>query len=381
MNRMKHMIYILVVLAFLSCRNNTETTTSVNAASKTGQETILSTKIDSVEICKMTSADLRLLRNEIFARHGYIFKSQDLTDYFSKFEWYQQNLTLAEVEKVLTDIDRYNISLIKSIEQEKSESDLTNHSLDLISFSEIYGGVWLPKKYVDGIRKTKSAYLTRDSIPLISELSISKNKLKNDTLFVGSSLNNHEGFGFNIWSPKDAIDYDFSNNIFDWQTEEKYLFKYNLGDTLISIIIENSNENIESKIEFVKVLEPEFITDYGGVGYEYISRKSIIEGNYQVLDSLNNDLGIANFEPKTGQIENFEFGYYTIVTDYVANPSYPSDHIILRLDPEEYSSQKYLCIINRNDTILLYETVEIVTDSTYDFGLSDIIYYMIDKNF
>ena len=39
-------------------------------------------------------------------------------------------------------------------------------------------------------------------------------------------------------------------------------------------------------------------------------------------------------------------------------------------------SQLFACI-----TILLFETEEIVTDSTYDFGLSNIIYYMIDKNY
>ncbi|WP_078775722.1 YARHG domain-containing protein [Fibrobacter intestinalis] len=29
-----------------------------------------------------------ILRNSIFARHGYIFKSEDLKAYFSKFNWY-----------------------------------------------------------------------------------------------------------------------------------------------------------------------------------------------------------------------------------------------------------------------------------------------------
>lgn len=377
---MKHILYILIGLAILSCQNNSEQVSSVIESPKTGQAIILSSKIDSVEICKMTSADLRLLRNEIFARHRYIFKSQELTNYFSKFDWYEPNLTLDQVDKKLTKTDRYNISLIKSVEVDKNESKLRK-PLDLDNFSEIFGGVWLPKEYVNEIEKTKSAYLSQNAIPVISELTISKNNLKNDTLFVGSSLNNHEGYGFNIWNSKQSTEYKFSNNIFEWERERKYIFTYNIADKLISIITKNSNDDIVSQIEFVKVLEPEFVSSYGGVGYEYISRKFIINGKYQILDSLNNDLGIMSFEPKTGQINNFEFGFYTIVTDYMADPSYPSDHVILRLEPEEYSNQKNLSIINRNDTILLYETEEIVTDSTYDFGLTNIKYYLIDKNY
>lgn len=252
--------------------------------------------------------------------------------------------------------------------------------LNLKDFSEIFGGVWLPKKYVNEIEKSKSAYLSQNSIPEISELTITKKDLKNDTLFIGSSLNNHEGYGFNIWNSEPSTEFKFSNNIFDWDQENKYLFNYDLADTSISIIIKNHIDSIKNRIDFVKILGSKFISNYGGVGYEYISRKSIINGDYQILDSLGNSLGIVNFEPKTGKIENFEFGFYTIVTDYVANPCYPSDHIILRLEPEEYSNQKYLSIINRNDTVFLYETKEIVTDSTYDFGLTDIKYYMINKN-
>ena len=376
---MKHILYILTGLVIISCQNNSKAIYSVIESPKTGKGIILNSKIDSAEICEMTSADLRLLRNEIFARHGYIFKSPELIDFFTKFGWYQPNLTYDQINKVLTEIDRYNISLIKSVEREKVEPDLTT-SLDLKSFSDKFGGVWLPKEYVNEIKKTKSAYMSQNSIPLISELRITKNNLKNDTLFVGSGLNNHEGYGFNIWNSGEKTKNKFSNNIFDYETDKKYLFEYNVSDKLISIIIKNKNDIVENQIDFVKVLDSKFVSNYGGVGYEYIARNYLINGKYQVLDSHKNDLGIANFDPKTGRIENFEFSFYLITTDYMGGPSYPGDHVLLRLEQEDYSSQKNLSLINRNDTILLYETKAIVTDSTYDFGLTDIKYYMIDKN-
>ncbi|MFM7629827.1 MAG: YARHG domain-containing protein [Algoriphagus sp.] len=36
------------------------------------------------DLVEMDSWDLIIIRNEIYARHGYIFKLQKLKDYFSK---------------------------------------------------------------------------------------------------------------------------------------------------------------------------------------------------------------------------------------------------------------------------------------------------------
>ena len=37
----------------------------------------------------MSAIELRVARNEIFARHGRFFKDQVLANYFSQFAWYQ----------------------------------------------------------------------------------------------------------------------------------------------------------------------------------------------------------------------------------------------------------------------------------------------------
>lgn len=41
-----------------------------------------------VSIDDITLSKLPFLRNQIYARHGYIFKSKKYTDYFEKFKWY-----------------------------------------------------------------------------------------------------------------------------------------------------------------------------------------------------------------------------------------------------------------------------------------------------
>jgi len=62
----------------------------------------------------LTQSELRILRNSIYARHGYIFKSADLTAYFSRFSWYHPTLT--DVNGQLSSIEKENIAFIKDHE-------------------------------------------------------------------------------------------------------------------------------------------------------------------------------------------------------------------------------------------------------------------------
>lgn len=57
---------------------------------------------------------LRILRNWIFARHGYKFNSKDLIQYFSQYPWYTPRFD--NVNSQLSEIELYNIDLIKKYE-------------------------------------------------------------------------------------------------------------------------------------------------------------------------------------------------------------------------------------------------------------------------
>lgn len=59
--------------------------------------------------------ELRIMRNYIFARHGYIFESSDLRQYFSQFDWYTP--ISRNVTSELSKIERDNIKLIKAYEE------------------------------------------------------------------------------------------------------------------------------------------------------------------------------------------------------------------------------------------------------------------------
>jgi hypothetical protein len=60
--------------------------------------------------------DARKLRNEIYARHGKVFKEKWLQKYFSSFDWYKPNPQFSE--KALSQIERKNVATILAYERD-----------------------------------------------------------------------------------------------------------------------------------------------------------------------------------------------------------------------------------------------------------------------
>ena len=70
---------------------------------------------------KCSKAQLRLARNEIYARHGAIFDVEDLDTYFGKKSWYKPKMHITEFyEKVeMNMVEEQNLILIQKVEQQK----------------------------------------------------------------------------------------------------------------------------------------------------------------------------------------------------------------------------------------------------------------------
>lgn len=65
------------------------------------------------ELMKMSLADLDIMRNEIFADHGYIFKTQKWSNYFKNKSWYKPRYQ--NVNSKLTLIERINVERIVKV--------------------------------------------------------------------------------------------------------------------------------------------------------------------------------------------------------------------------------------------------------------------------
>lgn len=75
--------------------------------------------LTSSEVENIVQDDLRIMRNEIFARHGLIFQNTGMRNYFIAQSWYQPLYN--NVLDRLSEIENKNISLIKRYENFQEE--------------------------------------------------------------------------------------------------------------------------------------------------------------------------------------------------------------------------------------------------------------------
>ena len=71
--------------------------------------------------------DLRIMRNEIYARHGYTFRLEDMRDYFDRQDWYMP--ISMNVPPQLTPVEEKNEALIKHYEDYGNEHYDASRSL------------------------------------------------------------------------------------------------------------------------------------------------------------------------------------------------------------------------------------------------------------
>ncbi len=76
-----------------------------------------SRRLTESDFAGLSNRQLELARNEIYARHGRKFHSQDLQEYFNSKSWYRGRYEPEEFsETLLSEIEKYNIELIKAHE-------------------------------------------------------------------------------------------------------------------------------------------------------------------------------------------------------------------------------------------------------------------------
>lgn len=79
------------------------------------------TLLNDRQFRKMKKSTLRIMRNEIMARHGYRFQSKDLQEYFSSMPWYKPAASNDEVK--LSFVEQLNVELIKAVENDPNHDD------------------------------------------------------------------------------------------------------------------------------------------------------------------------------------------------------------------------------------------------------------------
>lgn len=93
--------------------STTKSTTSIPGKYPEATEQLLRKS----DVSKYSKSELRLIRNEIFARHGFIFKSPELISYFKSQSWNKPEFN--DITDKLTATEKANIDLLYKLEDGK----------------------------------------------------------------------------------------------------------------------------------------------------------------------------------------------------------------------------------------------------------------------
>lgn len=177
------------------------------------------TLISREDILDKSLEELRLIRNEIFARNGYRFESPELNQYFNQFEWYTPSHDKAD--SLLSDVDKKNVQLILDLESDLRKtiredqelysqfeaSQQTAYEDYQISFTKDL--LITMDKFIG--RKRDTTILTIGNIDGLQALDTIQTRIfvKNDTVFVSNTWNRNKEL---MWKDEYFHPYVFIDN-------------------------------------------------------------------------------------------------------------------------------------------------------------------------
>lgn len=104
-------------------QSQTVSTASIKSTAKIPYSITSTRNLTEGELMKLSLNDLRIIRNEIYARHGRMFKSSSLRNYFSAYSWYEPKAyDDVAIEKGFNAFERYNVAKIEEVETKKKKT-------------------------------------------------------------------------------------------------------------------------------------------------------------------------------------------------------------------------------------------------------------------
>jgi hypothetical protein len=287
--------------------------------------------------------------------------------------------------KQLTFIFLALIALVNCSNKKISISDNNINDISLIdnnidglkqNFLPIINGIWVLTDYINEIEKTKSPIKSRHKLDGIVTMVIDA-KNQSDSIKVGASWNNHEGYEFVVYFQTGQNSHSLKTDISNYYD---YLTSYELGyetinneDYLFLYRYNNKNELI-GKMQFSKVANHQQNND-AAWGLQYIVNKILLSGEFLLIDSaniktqikFNNDGSLIGFQ---------NFDAYYIITDYLGDPVF-LDVDMINFKNEKHDFLEYAFKIN-NDTIYFYSVIA-EEETGLPFELDELKYKLVRK--
>lgn len=76
-------------------------------------------RLTDAQVNSLSRENLSLARNEIYARHGYVFQTEPYKSYFGNKTWYKANPSFEGSDEEINEAERYNVQLILKYEDRK----------------------------------------------------------------------------------------------------------------------------------------------------------------------------------------------------------------------------------------------------------------------
>jgi hypothetical protein len=116
------------------------------------------------DLTKLAYDDLRILRNEVFARNGYLFNDAFLRGYFNRFKWYMPIYDVDTFKVMLNSEERGLVDKILAEEAKRKENksfnseDLQLYNADLIVNNKQF--ITIPEKMQEDFKKQNFSILS-----------------------------------------------------------------------------------------------------------------------------------------------------------------------------------------------------------------------------
>ncbi len=177
--------------------------------------------LSSGEIVQLSLQELCYARNEIYARHGRLFQSQELAGYFEQKNWYWGSIPAEQFsENVLNEYEAANVALLQ---QEEYARQSGGYILDQYGYS--YSGIG---SYASASTYTPAAgdyifwdsnirYLTDSDVAglTLQQLNYAKNEIYARRGYIFTSQELRDYFGNKDWYHGTMTPDQFSTSIFN----------------------------------------------------------------------------------------------------------------------------------------------------------------------
>lgn len=221
------------------------------------------------------------------------------------------------------------------------------------TFIPIFNGVWVLADYIKAIEQTKSPLKAADKLQGVVTIIIDAG-IKSDSIVVGASWNNHEGYNFTAYFIAGQNLNSLKTNIPDYDEKTNY---YELGyetinnETFLVLYHYNKAHKLIDKKGFTKVADKQQDND-AAWGLQYIVNEKLFSGNYLLIDSTNSSTKI-NLK-SDGSLNGYsDFKTYYIFTDFMGGPETILDGMAFNLNEK---NSKWFAFKIENDTTFLYST-------------------------